>query len=325
MLNTNTSFKLITRDIERSLDRVERDPTVKRELDYYLKNIGTVKTVDEFVKNDRLFRFAMKAHGLEDMTYAKAFMAKALKEGVSSPTSFANKLSDKRYAAFVETYNFARHGELATTFNRAQHDVPKNFALAVDLGPLDPGFDYVENEVSHFIFNIGGVTSIDGLLADKRLLTVALGAFGLNAATETPARVREMLEGGVSDPQSPANRLADKRYANFVTAFNFVELGAATTSKDAVGNVPGQFVANTGLNLVKPRAEFIKAEAEYYKANIGKVQSIDGLLADKRLLRVAMSAFGLNADAEVPRQVRAMLEGGVTNPESPANKLADRS
>ena len=34
---------------------------------YYLAKIGEVKSVDDFLKNDRLFRFAMKAAGLGDM------------------------------------------------------------------------------------------------------------------------------------------------------------------------------------------------------------------------------------------------------------------
>ena len=45
--------------------------------------------------DDRLFKYAMKAHGLKDMDYAKAFMKKALVEGIDDTDSFANKLSDK--------------------------------------------------------------------------------------------------------------------------------------------------------------------------------------------------------------------------------------
>ena len=162
-------------------------------------------------------------------------------------------------------------------------------------------------------------------MADSRLLYVAMGAFGLDSKTETPARIREMLEGGVADPQSPANSLLDKRYANFVAAFDFAAHGAATTDRDVVQNAPKQFVFNTGLALVKPGAEFVKAETDYYKANIGKVKSIDDLLRDPRLLRIAMSAYGLNADTETPKQIRTMLTGGVSDPESPANKLTDKS
>lgn len=325
MLSTYLSYQLITRDMPRAMDRVEREPMVDRETKYYLENISKVKTIDEFVKDDRLFRYAMKAHGLEDMTYAKAFMVKALKEGVRDPDSFANKLQDKRYAEFVSTYNFERYGEKATTYNRVQHDAPTNFASNVVIGTLDGGFGFVEDEVGYYVSNISNVKSIDDLMADSRLLYVAMGAFGLDSTLETPERIREMLEGGVADPDSPANKLTDKRYANFIAAFDFAAHGDATTARDVVQNAPKQFVLATGLAIVKPSAEFVKAETDYYKANIGKVKSIDDLLGNQRLLRIAMSAYGLNADTEEPRQIRAMLTGGVSDPDSPANKLEDKS
>ena len=151
-----------------------------RETKYYLENITKVKSIDEFVNNDRLFRYAMKAHGLEDMTYAKAFVIKALKEGVSDPDSFANKLTDKRYAEFVTSYNFEKYGELATSFNKAQHDVPKNFATRVELAALQNGFDQYGAETGYYLTNISKVTSVDELMADNRLLTYAMAAFGLN-------------------------------------------------------------------------------------------------------------------------------------------------
>jgi hypothetical protein len=299
---------------------------VDRETKYYLENITKVKSIDEFVKNDRLFRYAMKAHGLEDMTYAKAFMVKALKEGVADPESFANKLTDKRYAEFVRSFNFAAHGELATVYNKAQHDVPKNFIFQVEFGVTETGFSHYKGEVANYLANISDVKSIDDLMADERLLTFSMAAFGLDAVTEPPERVRQMLEGGVSDPDSPANKLADKKYAAFVTAFNFIEHDALTTSRDEVQKaVPKGYMAGTGMVLIKPSSEYIKAETDYYAANISKVKSIDSLMADKRLLAIAMAAYGLDAAAEPPARVREMLQGGVADPDSPANKLTDKS
>lgn len=327
-MSTYLDYQLITRDLARSLDRTSKQVTVSRDTKYYLDNIGKVKSIDEFLKNDRLFKYAMKAFGLEDMAYAKAFMKKALTEGVDKPDSFANKLTDKRYAEFVKAFNFKRYGESATSYNSAQFDVPKNFATQIGLTYLQEGFSFVQTEVSNYISNISNVKSIDDLMADSRLLYVAMGAFGLDAKKETPERIREMLEGGISDPNSPANKLADlgdKRYANFVAAFDFAKYGDQTTVQDAVQQiVPKQFVANTGLTTVTQRPEYIKAESDYYKANIGKVTSIYDLINDKRLLRVAMSAYGLDADAEDPKRIREMLAGGVSDPQSPANKLPDK-
>jgi Protein of unknown function (DUF1217) len=325
LLNTFTSYQLIAKDINKSITQISQQPVVDRDTKYYLDNITKVKSIDDFVNNDRLFKYAMKAFGLEDMDYAKAFMVKALKEGVSDPNSFANKLTDKRYADFVSAFNFAARGSAATSYNPAQQDVATNYALQVNIGASQPGFSYYQAETSYYLTNVSKVKSVDDLMGDNRLLTYAMAAFGLDAKTEPPERVRAMLEGGVSDPNSPANQLPDKKYAAFVAAFDFVQYGDQATSRDAVQKtVPAGYATGTGLVLVKPSAQYIKGEADYYAANISKVKSIDDLMADKRLLTFAMASYGLDAATETPQQVRAMLTGGVSDPNSPANKLTDK-
>ena len=138
--------------------------------------------------------------------------------------------------------------------------------------------------------------SIDDLMGDTRLLTYAMAAFGLDSTTEPPEPSAAMLEGGVSDPDSPANKLTDKSYANFVSAFNFAQYGDQTTvARRCPAGGSERILAGTGLVLVKPSAQYIKAEADYYTANITKVKSIDDLMADKRLLTFAMAAYGLDA------------------------------
>ena len=324
MLNTYLSYQLIARDIPKAIDRIGCQPLVDRETQYYRDNITKVRSIDEFVNDGRLFKYAMTAFGLGDMAYARAFMVKALKEGVSNPDSFANKLTDKRYAEFVSAFNFAKLGSEATVYSQAKQGVVKNYALQVDLGPVQEGFGHVESETTYFLAYIPSVKSVDDLMGDQSLLTYALSAFGLDPATETPERIRQMLEGGVTDPQSPANRSPDKRYAAFVAAFDFAQYGNQATARDEVlRGVPKAFVAESGLRMVRPDAAYVQGEVNYYTRNISKVTSISDLLDDPRLLSVAMAAYGLDADAETPQHVRELLAGGVADPQSPANKEAN--
>lgn len=125
---TYTSYKLITADLSKSLARVAEQPDVARETEYYLSKIGDVKTIDDFFADSRLYNYAMKAHGLEDMGYAKAFMRKVLTEGIDKDDAFANKLTDNRYKQLVESLNFAAHGAAATSFDRAQKGVADKYA-----------------------------------------------------------------------------------------------------------------------------------------------------------------------------------------------------
>ena len=90
MLTTIASFSQIARDLDRSLETTSQQPAVARETAYYLENISKVKSTEEFLEDDRLFNYAMTAHGLAEMSYAKAFMRKVLDEGVDANDSFAN-------------------------------------------------------------------------------------------------------------------------------------------------------------------------------------------------------------------------------------------
>ncbi len=74
MVDTMTSYRLIASDMARSLQRVSKEPMVERETAYYKENIGKVKSIDDFMADSRLYNYAMKAFGLEDMAFAKAFV-----------------------------------------------------------------------------------------------------------------------------------------------------------------------------------------------------------------------------------------------------------
>ena len=307
MLNTFTSYQLIMKDLPKAIDRVESQPMVDRETKYYLENITKVKTIDEFVKNDRLFKYAMKAHGLEDMAYAKAFMVKALKEGIADPDSFANKLSDKRYADFVKTFNFAARGELATVYNKAQHEVPKNYAVQAAIAGVDPQSVFVRNETNYYLTNIVKVKSVKEFMANERVLTYALAAYGLDVVTENKDYIQEILEGGTRDPKSPANLATDKRYAAFAAAFDFEAMGeTATTYNRAQQPAIDKYMRQTLEENAGEQNEGVRL-ALYFERKASTLTSFYEVLADPALAKVVRTALLLPpsfAAADIDKQVK---------------------
>lgn len=121
MLSTFTSYTLIAKDMSAALSRKAASPQIARDTAYFTAHIGQVTSVDAFLADKRLFAYAMKAFGLEDMTYAKAFMRKVLTEGVTRSSSFANRLADDRYVRFAKAFDFTRVVSAnAATTNTAQ-------------------------------------------------------------------------------------------------------------------------------------------------------------------------------------------------------------
>ena len=112
MISTYLSYRSYTADLPKTLAPVASEAQISRDAQYYKDNIGKVKSVDDFIDNTRLFSYAMKAYGLEDMTYAKAFMRKVLESDVNDSKSFVGKLHRSALHDFREGLQLldGRHG-----------------------------------------------------------------------------------------------------------------------------------------------------------------------------------------------------------------------
>ena len=182
MQTTSATYSLISANLQRTLTQTSNQPQVKREAAYYLSKIGSIKSIDAFMKDDRVYQFAMKAFGLDEMIYAKAFMKKVLTEGVDSSTSFANKLSDGQFKTFATAFNFARYGGTATAFSRTQQGTVDRYVretLETGTGQTNEG----ARLALYFERTAPGVTNTLSLLADRALLKVTQVALGLPEST----------------------------------------------------------------------------------------------------------------------------------------------
>ncbi len=184
MLTTFASYQISARDIDAAIDRVKSQPQVERESAYYLENIGDVDTVEEFVSDYRLFSYAMKAHGLEDMTYARAFMTKLLEGGRDDPDAMANTLTDPRYLEFASTYDFDRYGATATTFSKAQQGTVDKFlrqTLEENEGARNEGVRLA----LYFERKAPDVQNITDILANPAMSQVVRTTLGLPESSAT--------------------------------------------------------------------------------------------------------------------------------------------
>ena len=87
-------------------------------------------------------------------------------------------------------------------------------------------------ETQYFLDRIGDISSAEDLVSDRRLLTVALGAFGLDEDINNNFFIRKVLQEGTADDAAFANRLSDKRYYELSDAFAFHLTPPNTTLSD---------------------------------------------------------------------------------------------
>ena len=89
----------------------------------------------------------------------------------------------------------------------------------------------VKREIAYFEGKIGSVTSAADLVADRRLLNVALTAFGLEGKIDQKAFVRKVLEEGTTATDALAVRLSDPAWKSLSAAFGFGDVTGGKTGE----------------------------------------------------------------------------------------------
>lgn len=89
----------------------------------------------------------------------------------------------------------------------------------------------IQRDEAYFRENIGKITRAEDLVADRRLLRVALGAFGLDGDINSRFFIRKVLEDGTLNEGALALKLSDRRYREMSSAFGLDGVGAPLTAQ----------------------------------------------------------------------------------------------
>lgn len=307
MVSTYLAYNSIVRNLRQSMTRVEQQADVTRNAAYYRDNIGKVKTVDDLLKNDRLYQYAMKAYGLEDMTYAKAFMRKVLESDLSDANSYANKLVDKRYREFAAAFTFGG-SEAAIAQSENQTDEMIGLYKATATRQVEA----IDEDTRYYNLMIGSVTDVDQLLNDDRLRTYVFAAFGIDDSQWS----RETIKGVLcSDPTDPSS------YVNTVWVSRVDDLGhridqAQADSVDASAKISNYMaqLAQPGADMDDLRAKITMERARLSKSNADIVSYNDAISMISRYVDLA-AGFEFSPDGTLPPGTPAQIDANreVTN------------
>ncbi|SCM79242.1 conserved hypothetical protein [uncultured Pleomorphomonas sp.] len=300
MVSTYLSYTLLTRDLDKSLVRIAQQASVKREAEYYQSNIGKVKSVDGFMKDDRLYRYAMKAYGLEDMTYAKAFMRRVLESDLLDSSSFANKLTDARYRQFAAAFSF-RNDESVVVQSSSQTDgLVELYTTTVNKQATSVGDD-----TRYYNVAIDRVGNVNDLLNDNRLRNYVFTAFGIQDSHYARQDMAAVLSSDPADPASYVNTVWGPRRDDATTRRN--------SARDAVDDATARIDDYTH-QLALPDADIPDLNAKI--AEQRRLQAVawaDMNTQDAALVTInryfdLAAAFQFSADGTLPDGVKAQTE-----------------
>ncbi|WP_043348568.1 DUF1217 domain-containing protein [Methylobacterium sp. B1] len=290
MSSTAAQYQIISRDISKSLINKAAERSVALETKYFADHIGSVKSVDDFIGNARLFAFAMRAFGLEDMTYAKGFMKKVLLgEPDANGHILVNRLQDSRYRDFANAFNFRSYGEDPS--KPKTFDNPEIAAMMEAIGsnkPIEQRRSQYDNQTerdAQYILDIAEhVKSASDIAADRKLSSIIRTAVGLPPASEKDdiatqaSQIESKFDAATFGNPTALNQLVDQ----------FVE--ARKDGRRAIVD-----------SYFRPAGVYAGSDAEteklvtYFKAKAGTLYSAADIVADGVLTDIVWTTLGLPA------------------------------
>ena len=299
MISTYLGYVTATKDMTSTLARIAKQQTVKSDQQYYDEHIGKIKNVDEFLADHRLYNYAMKAYGLEDMAYAKAFMKKVLTSDLSDTNSFANKLTDSRYRQFAAAFNFGGKSKNQT----AQTDAQKSDTIGLYEQSFANEATLATKESKFYSSWIDKVSNVDDIVNSSRMRDYVLRAHGINPDNISKSFLKSVLTSDVSDPNSFVNQAGNfssasvqATYKLIASQFNFNDDGTLSAASAQTTQQKEAMISrynNTVPSLLTPAMAV--SNDDYYRQAITKVTSLSEITGDNRLFSYIKEAFGLSA------------------------------
>ncbi len=307
MVSTYLAYNSIVRNLRQSMTRVEQQADVTRNAAYYRDNIGKVKTVDDLLKNDRLYQYAMKAYGLEDMTYAKAFMKKVLESDLSDANSYANKLVDKRYREFAAAFTF---GGSETAIAQSENQTDEMIGLYKATATRQ--VEAIDEDTRYYNLMIGNVTNVDQLLNDDRLRAYVFAAFGIDDSQWSRDTIKGVLCSDPTDPNSYVNTAWVSRVDDLGHRIDQAQADAVDASAK-ISNYMTQ-LAQPGADMNDLRAKITMERARLSKSNADIVSYNDAISMISRYVDLA-AGFEFSPDGTLPAGTPAQIDANreVTN------------
>lgn len=287
--------KAIAREMNNAAIRVRntqyRDDNARvlNDMTYYANRVKTATTSTELVNDDRFLKVLATANGFEDMyVNDRQKLRDILLSDLNDPASVARSGTMKDYE-LARKYNFGATGD------------------QLDANGNTVGWDADGKMVNDATV----VLPLPASLARIRSLAIDING-------------RAMVTEDQADPADDGKLLYGANMAERdLNAFKAKAVKPLLSEEQAPPAVKaGYEYAGEEFDKFRNRSD-VKREIEYYRENIGSIQTVDDFFKNYRLVKFALDAFDLGSEAQYTGKIRKILESDLTDVDSLANRFQD--
>ncbi len=203
-------------DAAKQAAQFAQNPQVKKEIEYFRQKAASVKTPEEFFKDQRLMKFALSAYTLEAEQQFPARIKQIMMSDPKDPKALANRMADPRYSEINKDFAFGQTGTANLKLSKFVDKVVEKYTTSEyekKLGDQNPAL----REAAYFKRKIGNVTDVYQILGDKVLRGVVFDTLGIPAevANQSVEKQADLMKKGFK-----LDKVKDRLYVdNFLKRF----------------------------------------------------------------------------------------------------------
>jgi hypothetical protein len=192
-----------------------------------------------------------------------------------------------------------------TTTTAAYLQVENNLSRYQTMTAAEPS---VKTASAYYAANIGKVRSISDFVSNYRLLSYALDAYGLGDQINSKALITKVLEGGVSNPKSLANTLQGGKWLAFAKAFSSIGSSGSTAATQSAIQTTESDYTEQQLEMDQGGEDPGVQLALYFQRVAPTITTAYGMLADKNLLEVVQTIFGISSTSNIDQEAKEITK-----------------
>jgi hypothetical protein len=209
VLSAYPLYKRLTPEfMAQNTQKVSKSASVQNEVAYFKARVARVETVDDFLKDSRLLRFALKAYNLEDQMEFPARIKQIMKDDATDSRSLVQRMTSPGYREINAAFDFFRKGVTKLKSDAFQQEIVARYYSARNVDTLTEMSPDLADAL-HFERMIGKAKTGYDILGDRILFGVVLKALNLppQAGTTKIERLKELIESKLD-----FSRLNDSKY-----------------------------------------------------------------------------------------------------------------
>lgn len=230
-------YKRLTPDyMTASTQRLSKSAVVQSEVAYFKNKVARIENVEEFLKDPRLMRFALKAYNLEDQLQYPARIKQIMKDDATNAASLVRRMTSPGYREINAGFDFFNSGVTKVKSESFQAELISRYYTASNeqqMSELNPDLA----DALYFERMIGKARNGYEVIGDPILFGVVRKALNLPAAAST-AKIEQLKK--VIESKLDFTRLGDTAYVKKL-AERFLILKDVETRQSSGGSLIDMF------------------------------------------------------------------------------------